>query len=234
MELMDLNTLGTLKVGKFIRRENRFLGKIIIDGKEKSCYIADTGRLEEILIKNRKVWVIKNREGLKTDYTLIAINIEGEWVLINTSLHSSIAYRAIENGVLGFIPKTIKKEVKFKNSRFDFLVDNNTFVELKGCNLVKENICYFPDAPTKRGVKHLEELIKAKEEGYNSIILIMAIRNCEYFLPNLERDKKFTEMFYRALEKGVDFRGFKIKIDERGRKVYLTSNRLKLGAYRKK
>ena len=228
MELMDLNNLGTLEVGRFIKRENRFLGRIVVDGKERSCYIADTGRLRDILVKDREIWVIKNREGLKTDYTLITVNVEGEWVLVNTSLHSNIAYRAIEKGVLGFIPKRIEKEVKFKNSRFDFLVDKNTFVELKGCNLVKGDTGYFPDAPTKRGVKHLRELIEAKEKGYNAVILIMALRDCKYFLPNSETDREFSEMFYKALDKGVNFRGFKIKVEENG-KIYFVST-LKLGS----
>ncbi|AXI25052.1 DNA/RNA nuclease SfsA [Methanofervidicoccus sp. A16] len=228
MELMDLNDLGTLEVGRFIKRENRFLGRIVVDGKERSCYIADTGRLRDILVKDREIWVIKNREGLKTDYTLITVNVEGEWVLVNTSLHSNIAYRAIEKGVLGFIPKRIEKEVKFKNSRFDFLVDKNTFVELKGCNLVKGDTGYFPDAPTKRGVKHLRELIEAKEKGYNAVILIMALRDCKYFLPNSETDREFSEMFYKALDKGVNFRGFKIKVEENG-KIYFVST-LKLGS----
>ncbi|HIP15887.1 MAG TPA: DNA/RNA nuclease SfsA [Methanothermococcus okinawensis] len=228
MELMDLNNLGNLEVGKFIKRVNRFLGKIVIDSKERNCYIADTGRLRDILVRGRKVWVVKNREGLKTDYTLITVNVRGEWVLVNTSLHSFIAHRAIAKGILGFTPRKIEKEVKFKNSRFDFLVDNNTFVELKGCNLVKGGIGYFPDAPTKRGVKHLRELIEAKEMGYNAVILIMAVRDCKYFLPNWEIDKEFSEMFYRALERGVDFRGFKIKVEEDG-KVYFNST-LKLGS----
>ena len=225
---MDLNNLGKLEVGRFIKRENRFLGRIVIEGKERSCYIADTGRLRDILVRGREIWVVKNREGLKTDYTLITVNVEGEWVLVNTSLHSTIAYRAIEKGVLGFIPKRVEREVKFKNSRFDFLVDNNTFVELKGCNLVKGDVGYFPDAPTKRGVKHLRELIEAKEMGYNAVILIMAVRDCKYFLPNREMDREFSEMFYRALEKGVDFRGFKIKVGEDG-KIYYNST-LELGS----
>ncbi|HIP84243.1 MAG TPA: DNA/RNA nuclease SfsA [Methanothermococcus okinawensis] len=230
MKLMDLKELGNIEVGRFIKRENRFLGKILVDNRERSCHIADTGRLRDILVKNREIWVIKNREGLKTDYTLVGVNVKGEWVLVNSALHSNIAYRAIEKGVLGYIPKRIRREVTFKNSRFDFLVDNNTFVELKGCNLVKGNTGYFPDAPTKRGVKHLKELIEAKERGYNAVILIMALRRCNYFLPNWETDRAFSEMFYRALEKGVDFKGFRIKLGEDG-KVYLKSP-LKLAVLR--
>jgi sugar fermentation stimulation protein A len=207
LELLNLNSLGKLEKAIFIERVNRFLGKILINGLEKSCYIADTGRLEEILIEGREILVVKNRESLKTDYTLITAKMRDELVLINTSLHSSIAYNAIKQGVLGFTPQTIKKEVKYKNSRFDYLLDNKTFVELKGCNLIKGDTCLFPNAPTVRGTKHLKELILAKKDGYNSIILIMAVRDCKYFLPNSEMDKEFADMFYRALKNGVEFKG---------------------------
>ena len=223
MELLNLNSLGKLEEAEFIKRINRFLGKILINGQEKSCYIADTGRLEEILTKGRKILVIKNRKGLKTDYTLITAKMGDELVLINTALHSSIAYSAIKQGVLGFVPKIIKKEVKYKNSRFDYFLDNKTFVELKGCNLVKGDTCLFPNAPTIRGTKHLKELILAKKEGYNSIILIMVVRDCKYFLPNSEMDKKFSDMFYNALKCGVEFKSFKIRIDENSKKIYLSS-----------
>ncbi|HID47179.1 MAG TPA: hypothetical protein EYP47_00490 [Methanococcaceae archaeon] len=79
-------------------------------------------------------------------------------------------------------------------------------------------------------MKHLKELIEAKERGYNAVILIMALRRCNYFLPNWETDRAFSEMFYRALEKGVDFKGFRIKLGEDG-KVYLKSP-LKLAVLR--
>ncbi|WP_421078577.1 DNA/RNA nuclease SfsA [Methanothermococcus sp. Ax23] len=85
-------------------------------------------------------------------------------------------------------------------------------------------MCLFPNAPTVRGTKHLKELILAKKEGYNSIILIMAVRDCKYFLPNSKMDKEFADTFYRALKNGVEFKAFKIRIDENGKKVYLSSN----------
>ena len=78
MELLNLNSLGKLEKAIFIGRVNRFLGKILINGQEKSCYIADTGRLEEILTEGREIFVVKNRNGLKTDYTLITAKMGDE------------------------------------------------------------------------------------------------------------------------------------------------------------
>jgi sugar fermentation stimulation protein A len=135
------------------------------------------------------------------------------WVLINTKLHSKIAKEAIKKGVLGFVPKNIKSEVVFKHSRIDFMADN-TFIELKGCSLVKDGLCLFPNAPTKRGVKHIKDLIEAKNMGYGATILIMALRRCNCFLPHPTQDEDFKKIFLTALKNGVEFKGFFIKIDD--------------------
>ncbi len=158
MILFDLKTLGPLITGHLIERQNRFLATAIVDGQTKKVHIADTGRLEEILTPQCRLLLLRNRPGLKTDYTLIAVKMEEGWVLVNTKLHSPIAAKAIEQGVLGFKPKTLQKEVTFGQSRLDFKADD-TFIELKGCSLVQNGFCLFPNAPTTRGVKHLKELI---------------------------------------------------------------------------
>ncbi len=210
-ELFDLRELGKIEEGVFLERENRFVGRCRIDGRNFKCHIADPGRLKEILTEGRKVFVVKNPEGYRTDYRLIAVSMEDGIILLNTSVHSKIGYEAIKRGVLGFIPERIKKEVPFGKSRIDFLVDDSVFVELKGCNLKVGKRCLFPDAPTERGRRHLEELIKAKKMGYRAILLFMILRDCECFSPNFELDRKFSEMFLKALKEGVEFRAFKVK-----------------------
>jgi len=145
--------------------------------------------------------------------------MEEGWVLINTKLHTPIAAKAIWMGVLGFKPKTIQKEITFGQSRLDFKADN-TYVELKGCSLVQNGLCLFPNAPTVRGVKHIQELIELKKRGFGATLLIMALRRCRCFLPHPTRDKKFEQIFYEALEYGVQFRGFFIRIDEYLQVVY--------------
>lgn len=249
MILFDLKSLGTLTTGFLIKRQNRFLATVKVDEKIQKAHIADTGRLEEILTPNRELLLLKNRDGLKTDFTLIAAKMEEGWVLINTKLHPVIAGNAIENGVLGFKPKELKREVKFLNSRFDYYFKTSKsdfeqdkspnkrtsfskkttsksdfevegFVELKGCSLVEDGFCLFPNAPTSRGVKHIKELIEAKKKGYESYILIMAVRKCRCFKPHPTRDEEFKKIFYKALKEGVKFRGFFVKIDEDLKVVY--------------
>ncbi len=211
LELFDLHQLGKLVFAEFISRPNRFVGKILIDGTPSTCHIADTGRLKEILTAGRRILVSKNPPQLKTDYRLIACEMN-EWVLINTAIHTHIARAAIRKGVLGFIPKTLQPEVKVGNSRLDFLVNNRLFIELKGTNLILDSQCRFPDAPTTRGRRHLEELIKLKTEGKEAMILILGLRDCPCFAPNRDMDPAFAETFQKALKFGVQYKGFRVKL----------------------
>ncbi|WP_456402810.1 DNA/RNA nuclease SfsA [Persephonella sp.] len=220
MELFDLNSFGNLTTGVFLERKNRFVGTVKVNNKIFTCHISDTGRLKEILNNGRKVLLAKNKESLKTDFKLVAAYMEDGWVLINTSVHSKIAYNAIKNGVLGFTPKIIKKEVPFGKSRIDFLVDNNHFIELKGSNLLIKDKCLFPDAPTERGKKHILELISSVKEGFKATILIMGLRNCRCFSPNKKLDPEFHNLFFKGLKSGVKFKGFKISINSNFKVIY--------------
>ena len=227
MILFDLKSLGQLTIGFLIERKNRFLATAKVKDKIKKVHIADTGRLEEILTPHRELLLLKNRDGLKTDYTLIAAKMNEGWVLINTKLHSQIAKKAIEKGVLGFIPNIIKAETSYKNSRLDFYFKTSKsdfevegFIELKGCSLVEDDFCLFPNAPTSRGVKHIKDLIEAKKERFEAYILIMAVRKCRCFKPHPTRDNEFKNIFLKALSKGVKFKGFFIKIDENLKVLY--------------
>ncbi len=214
---------GELLKGKFLERENRFTAKVLVEGREARAHVADTGRLRELLKKGAPVILSHNPKG-KLDYKLVSVKRGREWVLLNTQVHGKIAERAIREGLLGFKPKEVKREVKVGSSRIDFLIDGELFIEVKGCNLVESKKCLFPDAPTKRGRKHLEELIKLKERGYSCGILFLAFRNCGCFTPNEKRDHLFTETFKEALKKGIKFFGIKLSFNPKTGEILLKSN----------
>ncbi|MEJ5172387.1 MAG: DNA/RNA nuclease SfsA [Hydrogenothermaceae bacterium] len=195
--------------GRFIKRLNRFVGLVDIDGKLLNVHISDTGRLKEILTEGREVYITVSKN-LKTDGKLLFARMEDGLILLNTSYHSKIAYNLIK---YIFPDLDIKPEFKYKNSRIDFLVGSKYLVEVKGCNLLVDNLCLFPDAPTERGVKHLYHLIESKKEGYKPILLILAFRDCDCFFPNLKTDKMFFEAFKMAINEGVKYRIFKLKVD---------------------
>ncbi|MGC8868836.1 MAG: DNA/RNA nuclease SfsA, partial [Sulfurihydrogenibium sp.] len=108
----------------------------------------------------------------------------------------------------------------YKDSRIDFLIDDNLYIELKGCNLKIGDVCYFPDAPTERGLKHLKHLLELKRQGFDAAIMVLSLRDCDKFLPNFETDKAFSKTFAEVISEGVKFYGFKVKFDDNYNIVY--------------
>jgi sugar fermentation stimulation protein A len=201
--------LGEFTFGQFLERENRFVCRVLVKNKERKAHLSDTGRLRELLKKGAPVVLSPNPKG-KLDYKVVSIGNEGEWIFLNPSLHSRIAERLIREGFIGTYPKSIRREVTVGKSRIDFLIDESFYLEVKGCNLVEEEVCLFPDAPTLRGKKHLLELIRLKEKGFRTGVLFLAFRECNCFSPNRRTDWEFCNTFKRALSSGVEFFGFKL------------------------
>jgi len=187
-----------LMVGTFLTRLNRFVGEIKYQDTTEIAHIHDPGRLKELLLKGAKVLFTYSRGKLK--YYIKAVKIEDEWVLIDSALHSRIAME-----IFRYIPelskyKNVKKEVPLGKSRIDFTLDNIP-LEVKGCTLVKNGLALFPDAPTERGLRHVEEIIKYK--GYKGLILFLIFRQAVRFSPNWETDQKFSQKLSEARRKKI-------------------------------
>ena len=226
MVLINLKPyFGKFIRGKFLERLNRFVVLVEVDGKIKKAHLSDTGRLGELLVPGAPVLLSPNPKG-KLDYKFVAVKKEKEWVLLNTSVHSKIARKVLESGVLGFKPRSLKAEYELENSRIDFLVDENLLLEVKGCNLVEGGVCLFPDAPTDRGRRHLWELLSALNRGYRAAVLFLAFRSCKCFLPNRERDPDFSDVFYRALNAGVEFYAVRLQFQPTGEVLFRESLKL--------
>ena len=212
MHLFDLKTFGKLETAEFLERPNRFVGHVRINGRTTRCHVADTGRLKEILHGGRQVLLAKNPPHFKTEYRLLAARVE-EWVLINTGIHSRIVRNAINGGILGFNPDDVRPEVSVDGGRLDFLVNNRLYIEVKGTNLLDGTTCRFPDAPSIRARRHLEELIRLKQAGFDAMIYILGLRNGQFFAPNSALDPEFGQAFRNALAAGVRYFGRKIKLE---------------------
>jgi sugar fermentation stimulation protein A len=202
--------LPNLMKGKFFARPNRFVGEIEYKGKNETAHIHDPGRLQELLKKGVDVLFTYSNGKLK--YYIKAVQIIDEWILIDTALHSKIAME-----IFKYLPelsevKDIKKEVKVGNSRIDFILDNIP-LEVKGVSLVKDGIALFPDAPTKRGARHVREIIE-----HNGIILLLVVRRAKSFAPNWEMDPKFSSNLSEARRKGIRIIPVQISFD--GKTIY--------------
>ena len=152
--------------GVFLRRPNRFIAHVEVEGKEEVCHVKNTGRCRELLIAGYRVYLAKAQNpNRRTGFDLIAV-WKGERLINMDSAAPHQVFRewAPSSGLFGESPR-IRPETTHGDSRFDFYIEGGTkpaFVEVKGCTLESEGRVYFPDAPTLRGVKHLEGLIRQR------------------------------------------------------------------------
>ncbi|AXV40047.1 DNA/RNA nuclease SfsA [Methanobacterium sp. BAmetb5] len=217
--------------GTFKDRPNRFTVTFQTSSTEDKAHLRDPGRLKELLIPGAKLLLrpALNPESRKTKYDVIAVWSEGIWVLINSGFHSDLAEELIKSGKIPELSdySVEKREYTFGQSRLDFLLNrptikeipaqnegetqdvavntkNKMLLEVKGCTLVEDGQARFPDAPTTRGKRHLEELIKAKKEGINSAVLFLIPReDAQIFSPNCEMDPDFSQTLHQAEQDNV-------------------------------
>ncbi len=203
--------------GKFISRPNRFIAIVEIDGIEETVHVKNTGRCKEILTEGARVYLSVSSNPLrKTKYDLIAVEKKTDKgnILINidSQIPNDCAAEFLAMGKTFPENTAIRREVTYNNSRFDIAVqygDKKAFVEVKGVTLERNGVALFPDAPTERGVKHIKELIKAKEEGYDAYILfVIQMKGIDIFSPNREMHKEFADILKTAGESGVKILAF--------------------------
>ncbi len=197
-----------MKSGIFLSRPNRFIANIEIDGKPQVCHVKNTGRCKELLTDRARVFLSESdKPERKTKYDLISV-YKGETLInMDSQVPNKVFHEWLLKGNLFKNATYIKPEFKYKNSRFDFYVETHqtkNFVEVKGVTLEKDGVAMFPDAPTERGVKHINELIEAKAEGYGAYIaFIVQMKGVREFTPNYETHRAFGEALCRADAAGV-------------------------------
>lgn len=191
-------------------------------GKRIKCHLHDPGRLPDIFSSRRKILLMEKKGKRKTGYDVIAAEVNGEWVFIHSGYHSSFAAEMIEKRCIEGLReyRIIKREFRYGKSRIDFLLSNGSMalMEVKGCTLAKDNVALFPDAPTERGRRHVMELTKAMENGYEAFILFLVMRNARKFSPNRKVDERFAIALKKSAEMGVKIIASQIKFD--GKNVY--------------
>ena len=195
----------------FHKRINRFIAEVWISGELERVHVKNTGRLKELLISERQVFLeVADHPNRKTKYSLIAVNRDGTLVNVDSQAPNQVAYEALRDGKIKELgqPNKVKKEVTYQKSRFDLYFENGEergFIEVKGVTLAKDGVAMFPDAPTTRGTKHIDELVKAVEDGYRAVILfIIQMQGCRVFTPHTEMDPDFSKSLVHAARAGVE------------------------------
>lgn len=195
-------------VGKFIARPNRFIAHVEIAGREEIVHVKNTGRCKELLLPGVTVYVQHFPEGKrKTKYDLIAV--EKQNILIN--MDSQAPNKVVQEWLVAKEPfgkiTYLKPECKHGDSRFDFYLETEAkkiFIEVKGVTLEEKGVVMFPDAPTERGVKHVQELRHCLEQGYEAVVIfVVQMEGMRYFTPNRRTHAAFAEALERAEACGV-------------------------------
>ena len=204
--------------GIFRQRLNRFEATVEICGKAETVHVKNTGRCKELLVPGCKVFLERSENpNRKNAYDITAVEKKREGkppLLINmdSQIPNAAAEEWLKKGNVFSKNAEIRREVKFENSRFDFYVEDcgkKAFLEVKGVTLEKDGIALFPDAPTTRGVKHINELISAKERGFDCYILfVIQMKEISAFMPNRETHPEFADALLRAKEAGVEILAF--------------------------
>lgn len=195
-------------LGRFIARPNRFLAQVEINGNMEACHVKDTSRLSELLLPGSLVSLQAARTaGRKTAWDLIAVRRLEHWVNIDSQASNVVFGEwARKNSWFGEAAQ-LRPEVSFGNSRFDWYVQaeaRRVFVEVKGVTLVKGRTAYFPGAPTSRGTKHLRQLIRCMEEGYEAMMAFVVKRDdADACTPNDEMDPGFGIALREAAARGL-------------------------------
>lgn len=190
---------------RFISRPNRFIANVEIAGQTDTVHVKNTGRCKELLLPDSKVILAEaDNPSRKTRYDLIAVEKAGLGLI---NIDSQAPNKVMAEYLAGRGYKVIQPEYRYGNSRIDFYMERDSqkcLLEVKGCTLEQDGIGYFPDAPTERGVKHIHELIRAKQEGYwCGMAFVIQMPRVTEVRPNVATHAAFGEVWQEAVVAGV-------------------------------
>lgn len=196
-----------MRKGIFRSRPNRFIAYVELDGRQEICHVKNTGRCKELLIPGAVVCVQEaENPNRKTGFDLIAVQKGERLINMDSQIPNRVFAQWLREGGLPGLT-LIKPEQRFGSSRLDFYLEageRKIYAEVKGVTLERDGVVLFPDAPTERGVRHLEELCACVKQGYEAwAVFIIQMENVRRFSPSDETHPAFGTALRRAQEKGV-------------------------------
>ncbi len=208
-----MNRIPTIGKAILLDRPNRFLGRVIYNGKVTEVFIPNPGRMHELMVPGNEVF-IRESKGInrKTDYTMIGLDHNGVTISIDSNLPNRFIKRLLISYKLPFFANyhTVIPEPRTPEGRFDFKLvgdKESSFIEVKSCTLVENDRAIFPDAPTVRGSRHIRDLVTALNEAHvNRAALIFVIQrpDATVFSPNDKTDSKFGDALRYGYANGVE------------------------------
>ena len=201
-------TYETIIPGKFMARPNRFIAHVETAAGLQVCHVKNTGRCKELLVPGAKVYLEKGQNpARKTGWDLIAVEKGDRLINMDSQLPNKVAEEWLAQGGLGQFSQLLREQT-WGASRLDFCLKDarrTKYVEVKGVTLEEGGKVYFPDAPTARGTKHLEELTRIRREGMEAAVLfVVQMKGVSSFSPNGATDPAFSDALRRAKDAGVE------------------------------
>lgn len=211
-----------IKQGKFLERPNRFIAYIDLDGKKETVHVKNTGRCAELLKEGAVVYVQESdNPNRKTRWDLIGAEKGSRMINMDSQAPNQVVKEFLEAGNLITGITRLQPEFTWGNSRFDFYAEAESgrkrkiFIEVKGVTLEEEGRVRFPDAPSERAVKHVEELIEAVRQGYEAyVFFVIQMKDVDYFMPNYDTHPEFGEALKRAVQAGVKVIAYDCRVTE--------------------
>jgi sugar fermentation stimulation protein A len=207
--------------GRLVRRLNRFVVEVEIDGRLEEAYLANPGRLWELFLPGTELLLSPVLSGGRLPYTVLACRIDGRYVLLHTHLTNKVVHRLIIEDQLTLFRgyRVVKEEPAYGRHRFDLLLEHKTsgesyYLEIKSCTLFSGQIAMFPDAVTKRGSEHLRKLKELADGGIKTGCLFVVMNpGADFFLPAYHIDHLFTESFL-AVKDAVQLNAVALGFDD--------------------
>lgn len=202
---------------EFVERENRFVAYVKLNGQIEKVHVKNTGRCAELLVPGARVWLEKspNKER-STAYDLVTVEKNGRIINMDSQAPNQVVKEWLSEKK--FFPDLVmlQPEKTYGKSRFDFYAETEkekVFIEVKGVTLENQGIVKFPDAPSERAVKHLDELIAAKKDGYRAcVIFVIQMKDIQCFFPNRDTHKEFADALVRAERAGVELYAYDCQV----------------------
>ena len=200
---------GKILPARFLSRPNRFVARVEAEGEELVCHVKNTGRCRELLVPGATVWLEESpNPSRKTKFDLIAVEKGDRLINMDAQAPNKVFGEWAAAGGFREGLTLLRPETTYGSSRFDFYWESSKsqgFVEVKGVTLEEDGVVRFPDAPTLRGVKHLDELVKAREAGYEAAVcFVIQMENVRWFAPNDVTHPEFGQALRRAAQAGVE------------------------------
>lgn len=205
-----------------LQRYKRFLADVRLeDGRIVTAHCPNSGSMKTCNFPGNPVMVsFHDQPQRKFKYTWEMIQVNGNWVGINTSHPNKLVAEAVHSEKIPELSdySDIQGEVRInKSSRLDLLLTGSPgrcYIEVKNVTLLEEKMARFPDSVTVRGQKHLQELIKIVKKGDRAVIFFVVQRqDASLFAPADDIDPDYGRLLRKAVKGGVEILVYQAEVN---------------------